>query len=141
MWPWHRNSNKGNSKMISTIEINRALKMPNVIARVLKEYEYVMPLKLPKKLPLRKAIDHKIELVLGATPSSQPSYHMSLSKLDELWRQLDELINDRFIQPFKALYGALVMFQKKANDSLWMCVDIRAQKKLTIKNKHPVSLV
>jgi hypothetical protein len=79
--------------------------------------------------------------VLGATPSSQPSYHMSLSKLDELWRQLDELINDRFIQPFKALYGALVMFQKKANDSLWMCVDIRAQKKLTIKNKHPVSLV
>jgi len=141
MWPWHRNSNKGNSKMISTIEINRALKMPNVIARVLKEYEYVMPLKLPKKLPLRKAIDHKIELVLGATPSSQPSYHMSLSKLDELWRQLDELINDRFIQLFKALYGALVMFQKKANDSLWMCVDIRAQKKLTIKNKHPVSLV
>jgi hypothetical protein len=70
--------------MISTIEINRALKMPNVIAKVLKEYEYVMPLKLPKKLPLRKAIDHKIELVLGATPSSQPSYHMSLSKLDEL---------------------------------------------------------
>lgn len=90
--------------MILTIKINRALKkdsevflvvimgedsrqttqMPNVIARVLKEYEYVMPLKLLKKLPLRKAIDHKIELVLGVTPSSQPLYHMSLSKLDKL---------------------------------------------------------
>ena len=35
---------------------------------ILKEFEDVMPEDLPKELPLRREIDHKIELVDGAKP-------------------------------------------------------------------------
>ncbi|RVW81216.1 RNA-directed DNA polymerase-like [Vitis vinifera] len=40
----------------------------------------------------------------------------------------------------KAPYGAPMMFQKKHDGSLRMCVDYRALNKVTIKNKYPIPL-
>jgi hypothetical protein len=54
---------------------------------------------------------------------------------------LKELIDDEFVYPSKALYGALVLFQKKVDGSLSMCVDYRAFNKVTIKNKYPIPLI
>ncbi|XP_019078499.1 uncharacterized protein LOC109123393 [Vitis vinifera] len=45
------------------------------------------------------------------------------------------------IQPSRAPYGAPVLFQKKHDASLRMCVDYRALNKVTIKNKYPIPLV
>ena len=45
------------------------------------------------------------------------------------------------IQPSRAPYGALVLFQKKHDAFLRMCVDYRALNKVTIKNKYPIPLV
>ena len=58
--------------------------MPDVITGLLEEYRDVMPPELPKKLPPRRVVDHKIELVPGATPPSQPPYRMSPRDLGEL---------------------------------------------------------
>jgi hypothetical protein len=66
---------------------------------------------------------------------------MSPRDLGELRRQLEELIDAGFVCPSKAPYGAPVLFQKKADGSLRMCVDYRALNKVTIKNKYPVPLV
>ena len=44
------------------------------------------------------------------------------------------------IQPSRAPFGALVLFQKKHDGSLRMCVDYRALNKVTIKNKYPIPL-
>ena len=46
-----------------------------------------------------------------------------------------------FIQPSKAPYGAPVLFQKKHDGSLWMCIDYRALNKVTVKNKYPIPLI
>jgi len=54
---------------------------------------------------------------------------------------LDKLIDVRFIHPSKALYGALVLFHKKVNDNLCMCVDYRALNKVIIKNKYSMPLI
>ena len=40
----------------------------------------------------------------------------------------------------RATYGAPVLFQKKHDRSLHMCVDYRALKKVTIKNKYLIPL-
>ena len=53
-------------------------------------------------------------------------------------RQLDELLEAGLVQPSKASYGSLVLFQKKADGSLRMCVDYRALNMVTIKNKYPI---
>jgi len=84
------------------------------IASIVQQFEDVMPPQLPKKLPPRRAIDHQIELVSGTKPPSQAPYQMSPMELVELRKQLEELIDSGFVCPFKAPYGAPVLFQKKA---------------------------
>ena len=44
------------------------------------------------------------------------------------------------VQPSKALYGAPVLFQKRQDGSLRMCVNYRALNKVMIKNKYPIPL-
>ncbi|XP_034683225.1 uncharacterized protein LOC117912645 [Vitis riparia] len=63
------------------------------------------------------------------------------SELEELRRQLKELLDAGFIQPSKAPYGASVLFQKKHDGSLQMCIDYRALNKVTVKNKYPIPLI
>ena len=68
-------------------------------------------------------------------------YKMALPELEELRRQLKELLDARLIQPSKAPYGASVLFQKKHDGSLRMCIDYRALNKVTVKNKYPIPLI
>ena len=44
------------------------------------------------------------------------------------------------IQPSRALYGAPVLFQKKHDGFLRLCVDYKALNKVTIKNKYLIPL-
>ncbi|RVX00707.1 Transposon Tf2-12 polyprotein [Vitis vinifera] len=68
-------------------------------------------------------------------------YRMAPPELEELRRQLKELLDAGFIQPSKAPYGAPVLFQKKHDGSLRMCIDYRALNKVTVKNKYPIPLI
>ena len=63
---------------------------------------------------------------------------MSPKELDELKKQLDDLLAKGLIQPSKSPYGAPVLFVKKKDGSMRMCVDYRALNKQTIKNKYPL---
>lgn len=48
---------------------------------------------------------------------------MAPPELAELRKQLDELLESGFIKPSKAPFGAPVLFQKKQDGSLRLCVD------------------
>ncbi|KNA03308.1 hypothetical protein SOVF_210450, partial [Spinacia oleracea] len=111
------------------------------VAVVLKEYEDVMPPELPKRLPPRREVDHMIELEPGARPPAMAPYRMAPPELEELCKQLKELLEAGFIRPSKAPFGAPVLFQRKHDGSLPMCIDYRAPNKVTIKNKYPIPLV
>ncbi|KAJ7958669.1 Retrotransposon protein, putative, Ty3-gypsy subclass [Quillaja saponaria] len=115
--------------------------VPPTIQRVLKEYEGVMPNKLPQTLPPRRGIDHEIELVPGIKPPAKAPYRMAPPELAELRKQLNELLESGFIRPSKAPFGALVLFQKKQDGSLRMCVDYRALNKVTVRNSYPIPLI
>ncbi|CAH9095580.1 unnamed protein product [Cuscuta europaea] len=115
--------------------------IPPLIQAVLEENKDVMPAKLPDKLPPRREVGHKIELEPGAKPPAMAPYRMSPSELEELRRQLDELLGTGKMRPSKAPYGAPVLFQKKHDGTLRMCVDYRALNKVTIKNRYPIPLI
>ena len=51
---------------------------------------------------------------------------------------MTKLINHGFIRPSKSPYGSPVLFVKKKDGSLRMCIDYRALNKITIKNKYPL---
>ncbi|KAL0354964.1 UNVERIFIED_CONTAM: RNA-directed DNA polymerase [Sesamum radiatum] len=108
------------------------------VVEVLEEFKDVFPPELPKKLPLCRAIDHAIELEAGAWLPAQTPYRMCPAELVELRKQLDGLLEAGLIQPSKALYGSSILFQRKHNGSMRMCMDYRASNKVTIKNKYPI---
>ena len=63
---------------------------------------------------------------------------MSSSELVELKKQLEALTASGFIQPSKSPFGALILFVKKKDGKLRMCVDYRALNNVTIKNSYPL---
>ena len=63
---------------------------------------------------------------------------MTSTKLKELETQLQELLDKGFIRPSVSPWGAPVLFVKKKDDTLWMCIDYRKIKKVTVKNKYPL---
>ena len=114
---------------------------PAVVANVLKEFIDVMPPELSKTLPPRRGVDHHIELELGVKPPVKPPYRMPPPELAELRKQLGELLSGDLIHSSKAPFGAPVLFQKKQDGSLRLCVDYRALNKVTVKNKYPIPLI
>jgi hypothetical protein len=92
----------------------------------------------PSTLPPHRDVDMKIDLQPGAAPPFQAPRPMSAPMLDELRKQLTKLQSAGFIVPSNAPYGAPVLFVKKKDGSLRMCVDYRALNKITIRNKYPL---
>ena len=58
---------------------------------------------------------------------------MAASELAELKKQLEELQQNGFIRPSLSPWGAPVLFVKKKDGSMRMCVDYRALNEVTIK--------
>ena len=87
-------------------------------------------------MPPRRGVDHAIELVPGVKPPARAPYRMAIPELQELRRQLKELLDAGFIRPSKAPYGAPVLFQKKHDGSLRLCIDYRALSRRPTKDTN-----
>jgi hypothetical protein len=104
---------------------------------ILQEYADVFPSELPG-MPPRRAVDFHIDLVPGAEPVSRAPYRMTTNELNELKLQLEELLEKGHIRPSVSPWGAPVIFVKKKDGSLRLCIDYRQLNKVTIKNRYPL---
>jgi hypothetical protein len=69
-------------------------------------------------------------------PPVHPIIRLSIAELDELRKQLNGLLKKKFISPSSSPFGAPVLFIKKKDGSLRVCVDYRGLNKITQKNRH-----
>jgi hypothetical protein len=104
---------------------------------VVSEYPDVFPEELPG-MPPERDIEFVIDLIPGTSPIAKRPYRMAASELTELKKQLEELQRIGFIRPSSSPWGAPVLFVKKKDGSMRMCVDYRALNEVTIKNKYPL---
>ena len=63
---------------------------------------------------------------------------MAPAELKELKEQLRDLLEKGFIRPSTSPWGAPVLFVRKKDGSLRMCIDYRQLNKVTIKNRYPL---
>lgn len=109
-----------------------------LVSSLLSHYADIFPSELPHELPPSRSVDHRIELTQSSPPNPRSVYRMSPSELDELKKQLDELLAAGFIQPSTSPFGAPVLFVKKKDGSMRMCVDYRDLNAITLKNRYPL---
>ena len=79
-----------------------------------------------------------IDLALETTPISKAPYRMAPIEFKELKIQLQELLNKGFIRPSVSPWGAPVLFVKKKDGSMRLCIDYRELNKVTVRNKYPL---
>jgi coenzyme F420-reducing hydrogenase gamma subunit len=84
-------------------------------------------------LPPQREVKFGIECVPGTNPISKAPYRMASSELKELKEQLQELLDKGFIRLSISPRGAPVLFVKKKDGSMRMCIDYRELNKVTIK--------
>ncbi|KAG8496933.1 hypothetical protein CXB51_008103 [Gossypium anomalum] len=102
---------------------------------VVCEFPDVVPEELPGLPPVRE-VEFGIELVPGTTPISIASYRMAPTELRELKSQLQELTDRGFPRPSFSPLGAPVLFVKKKDSTMRICIYYRQLNKVTIKNKY-----
>ncbi|GJU42484.1 zinc finger, CCHC-type, retrotransposon gag domain protein [Tanacetum coccineum] len=91
---------------------------------VVREFADVFPDELPG-LPPAREIEFGIELIPGAEPISKAPYRMAPVELKELKEQLQEMLENGFIRPSVSPWGAPVLFVKKKDGSMRLCIDYR----------------
>jgi hypothetical protein len=102
---------------------------------VLKDFEDVF--KEILGLPPKRDIYFSINLIPGVALVSMTPYRMSTTELKELQMQLKYLLNKGHIRPSVSPWGTLVLFVKKKDGTLRLCIDFKQLEKVTIKNKYP----
>ena len=66
---------------------------------------------------------------------------MALVELQELRVQLQELLDKGFIRPSTSPWGAPILFAKKKDKTLPLCIDYRQLNRVTIKNRYPLQRI
>ena len=74
-------------------------------------------------LPHEREVEFSIDLIPGIGPLSFAPYRMSPSKLNELKKQIEELLAKGFIRLSVSPWGALVLLVKKKDGSMRLCID------------------
>ncbi|KAL7234119.1 hypothetical protein ACSBR1_017668 [Camellia fascicularis] len=104
---------------------------------VVREFVDVFLEDLPG-LPPDCEVEFSIDLVPNTAPISKAPYRMAPLELRELQTQLQELPDKGFIRPSVSPWGAPVLFVKKNDGSMRLCIDYRELNKVTMKNRYPL---
>ena len=99
---------------------------------LLPKHDPILTKELPAQWPPFRQVNHEIDVESGSILPSRPPFRLSQPELDELHRQLDQMLQRGFLRPSKSPYGAPVFFVRKADGTLRMACDWRQLNKLTV---------
>lgn len=84
---------------------------------------------------------HVIELEKSKQPPYRPIYSLGRVELETLKTYIKTHLKTGFIQSSKSPAGALILFDKRPDGSLCLCVDYQGLNNLKIKNRYPLPLI
>ena len=108
------------------------------IQEVVQQYQSVFPEEIPTGLPPDRGISHAIPVQTNSPPPASKLYRLSKPQREEMERQISQLLAKGWIRPSSSPYGSPILFVKKKDGGLRMCVDYRAVNKMTVRNSYPL---
>ena len=93
---------------------------------------------LPEQIRIN---DYVIELVDGQQPPYDPIYSLRPVELETLKTYIKTNLANGLIRPSKSPAGISILFDRKSDGSLRLCVDYQGLNNLTIKNRYPLLLI
>ena len=139
-----RTIKKCNIYLLRLSEIVKEINVPSDFKSIPQDYHEfadVFSKEKADKLPDHSLYDHTIPLENGASPPFGPIYRLSEVELQALRDYLEENLGKGFITASSSPAGAPILFSKKKDGSLRLCVDYRGLNKITIKNRYPLPLI
>ncbi|KAL4369710.1 hypothetical protein GQ457_05G021670 [Hibiscus cannabinus] len=91
---------------------------------VVSEFVNVFPMELPG-FPSTRELEFEIDIQPETNPVSITPYRMAQIELKELKKQIEELQDKGFIRPITSPWGAPILFVKKNDGSMRLCIDYR----------------
>jgi hypothetical protein len=115
----------------------------NLIPEHYLEYEDVFSKKTSDRLPKFRGghLDHYIPIESGKQPPFLPLRNQSPLELKTVKEYIDENLEKGWIRPSTSSAGAPILFVKKKDGSLRLCVDYRGLNKITLKDRTPLPLI
>lgn len=83
----------------------------------------------------------KIEFKEGQEPKNTGLRPMSPKELEELRKYLDENLGKGWIRRSKSPVSAPIVFARKKDGSIRVCIDYRNLNKVTVRNRYPLPLI
>ena len=108
------------------------------LKQLLHRYNGVFPANLPADLPPNRGVHLAIPLQEGSIPPTRRLYRLSAPEREEMERQIQEMLSKGWIRPSCSPYGSPILFVKKKDGGMRMCVDFRMLNKQTIRNNYPL---
>uniref|UniRef100_A0A388KQL4 Reverse transcriptase n=1 Tax=Chara braunii TaxID=69332 RepID=A0A388KQL4_CHABU len=107
------------------------------VRNVIREYHDVFPSSFSYAgIPPMRDVEHSIQLVPDYRVHHQAPYRLSIPEATKLERQLEELLRQGFIKLSNSPWGAPVLFARKADGTLRLCIDYRGLNRYTVKNSY-----
>lgn len=110
--------------------------VPAEIQALVDEFADVFPDDVPAHLLPKRAIGHVVELEPDTRPIYRPMYRYGSKELAEMDTQVQDLLSKGFIEPSTSSFGAPVLFVRKKDGTMRMCIDYRALNAKTRKKKY-----
>ncbi|KAI0996656.1 hypothetical protein K3495_g11527 [Podosphaera aphanis] len=92
-------------------------------------------------LPPHRPTDHRIVLREGSHPPFGKLYGMSREELIALREWLQDNLSKGFIRPSSFPAASPVLFVKKSDGGLRLCMDYRGLNEVNVKNWYPIPLI
>jgi hypothetical protein len=106
--------------VLYSIEIT-SITLPPAVANLLQEYMDVFSPELPPGLPPARGIEHKIDLISGASLPNRAAYMTNPDETKEIQRQVQDLLDCGYIRESLSPYSVPVLLVPKKDGTWRMC--------------------
>jgi hypothetical protein len=112
--------------------------LPPIVANILQEYADVFPSEVPAWRPPLRGIEHRIDLIPGASLPNRAPYRTNPEETKEIQCQAQELLDNGYVRESLSPCAIPVILVHKKDGSWRMCVGCRAINNITMRYRHPI---